>query len=227
MKQRVAVIDNSIQPEIYDPVFHWSSFLDIPLEAFRAKENSLPDIGRFSHLIVTGSEASILERKDWVEEEIGLVRRAVENGLSVLGSCYGHQLLALSLSGPDSVRRTAVPEIGWIPIHIDSRNSFLGQVKTAFVFALHFDEVTNLDERFDVFVSTESCPVQAFQLKDRPVWGLQSHPEISIEQGLQLLRDLMKAGAKGREQMEKALQSRPQDSGLIYSILINFLSGSK
>ena len=223
-QQRVAIIDNSIHPEIYDPVAHWSAFLSTPWEAFRAKDNNLPEISRFSHLIVTGSEASILERKDWVEKEVGLVRRAVENGLSVLGSCYGHQLLALSLAGPESIRRTAVSEIGWIPIRIDDRNPFLGQAKSAFTFTLHFDEVTNLDERFDVFASTKSCSVQAFQLKGRAVWGLQPHPEITIDQGLTLLRDLIEAGAEGREGMEKALQSKTQDSGMIYPILINFLA---
>ncbi|MBU4202728.1 MAG: type 1 glutamine amidotransferase [Acidobacteria bacterium] len=224
IQKRVAIIDNSIHPDIYDPVTHWSAFLSNPWEAYRAKDNSLPDISRFSHLIITGSEASILERKDWVEEEVVLVRRAVENGLSVLGSCYGHQLLALSLAGPESIRRTAVPEIGWIPLHMEGRNSFLGQAKSAFTFTLHFDEVHNLDERFDVFASTKICPVQAFQLKGRTVWGLQPHPEITIDQGLKLLRDLIDAGAKGREGMEQALWSRPQDSGLIYPILIHFLS---
>ena len=222
--QRIAIIDNSIHPEIYEPVMHWRSFIDAPCEVFRAKENKLPDISRYSHLIVSGSEASILERKDWVEEEVRLVRRAVENGLSVLGSCYGHQLLALSLAGPDVVRRTSVPEIGWIPLHVDNRNSFFGQTKRAYSFTLHFDEVHHLDDRFDVFASTQSCPVQAFQMKGRPVWGLQPHPEISIVQGQKLLRELIDAGAKGREGMEAALKSQPRDSGLIYSVIINFLS---
>ncbi len=102
---RLAIVDNSIHPEIYKPVAHWGRHLSVPFEAFTAREGRWPDPGRFTHLILTGSEASILEPDAWVEDEAGLVREAVGRGLAVLGSCWGHQLLALALAGPGHVAR--------------------------------------------------------------------------------------------------------------------------
>ncbi len=76
----VAIVDNSVIPEIYRPVEHWSRHLDVPWQAYTAREGSLPDPSAFSHIILTGSEASILEREPWVDAEAAMVREAVAAG---------------------------------------------------------------------------------------------------------------------------------------------------
>jgi hypothetical protein len=43
MKIHVAVIDNSIDPGIYDPVGHWGRHLSVPYDAFTAREGRFPD----------------------------------------------------------------------------------------------------------------------------------------------------------------------------------------
>ncbi|MBN1940300.1 MAG: hypothetical protein JW843_11995 [Candidatus Aminicenantes bacterium] len=223
---KIAVIDNSIEPEIYRPVEHWAAFLPPGWSAFRAPEGVLPSWKEgFTHVILTGSEASILEPEAWVEREVDFVREAEHLGLAILGSCYGHQLLASALAGPATVGACREPEIGWIPIasRVDS-GIFGPRGGEKYAFSLHFDEVRGLPERFLVLAGTDICPVQAFTLKGRPVWGYQIHPEIDPEQGKALLRAQAERNGRGGGTLyHKALDQPARDSRLIEPIMAEFL----
>ncbi len=124
---RIAIIDNAIYRDIYKPVAHWGAFLPgSAWTSFYAPAGKLPDPDDFSHFIFTGSEASILDREAWVAPEIELARTAYKHGKLLLGSCYGHQLLALALAGPDHIGRAPEPEIGWIAVDILEDSAVLG-----------------------------------------------------------------------------------------------------
>jgi GMP synthase-like glutamine amidotransferase len=219
----VAIVDNSIDPLIYKPVEHWSRHLRAKWEAFTAREGRFPDPSDFSHIILTGSESSILEREAWVDEEAGLVREAVAEGIPVLGSCWGHQLLAYALAGPRFVARAPRPEIGWISLEIRRSGGLLERPGAARVFSIHYDEVRDLDDRFEVLASSGLCKFQAIRLRERPVWGIQFHPEVDIEGAREFIRNLLDKGFKGRRHLEKALASTPRDSGIIRRIAASFL----
>jgi len=220
---RVAIVDNSIEPAVYRPVDHWSRYLDVPWDAYVAREGKFPGARGHSHIILTGSEASILDREPWVDEEAEFVRRAVAGGAAVLGSCWGHQLIAFALAGEAHVRRMPRPEIGWIPLRVDKPNDLLGPAGTPFTFSIHYDEAADLPPAFEVLASTETCPVQAFKLTGKPVWGLQCHPEVDIPTGLKFLKDLLDRGFKGPDFLLGALRAAPRDSGLILRIVRTFL----
>lgn len=221
---RVAVVDNSIDPDVYRPVEHWSRYLDVPWDAYVAREGKFPSVEAYTHVIMTGSEASILEREPWVDEEAELVRQAVGGGNAVLGSCWGHQLIAFALLGESSIGRCARPEIGWIALRVEPESGLLGPAGTQYVFSVHYDEVRNLPESFEVLASTEACPVQAFRIRDKPVWGLQCHPEMDIPTGSQCLRALAARDFKGRDFILEALRESPRDSGLIHRVIRGFLA---
>jgi GMP synthase-like glutamine amidotransferase len=222
---KVAIIDNSLYPEIYRPVAHWSAYLkDVPWEAFQAPEGCLPNLKDFTHIILTGSEATILEREAWVEREVGFVKDAVAAGNSILGSCYGHQLLALALAGPAHIGRCREPEIGWIPVDIHADSALLGPKGEAYTFSVHFDEVKDLTDSFVVMASTSLCPIQAFQVRARNVWGIQIHPEISVKEARELLRKFGGVFPNIRPLYEKALGTPPRDSRLILKIIKGFLA---
>jgi len=225
---RLAIIDNSIQPQIYRPVEHWGRYLPVPGEAFIAREGRFPDLRRFTHLVLTGSEASILEPDAWVEEEAGLVREAAGRGLAVLGSCWGHQLLVQALAGPGHVGRASCPEIGWMPIRLLRTSALLGKKgEEPWTFSVHFDEVRDLPAEFDILASSERCAVQAMRLRGRPIWGLQCHPEVDIRTGQKFLRDLVEIGFKGRDLLLEGLAGEPHDSGLVRRIVRAFLAAPR
>lgn len=225
---RVAIVDNSIVPSVYMPVEHWAEFLHVPFASFRAPEGKLPGLNKeFTHIILTGSEASIVEREGWVEAEVDFVREALSLGLPILGSCYGHQLLALALRGPAHVRRALQPEFGWPPIDIREKSGLLGAGGKFYAFLSHFDEVIDLDEDFRVLASTGACSVQAFELKGRPAWGIQSHPEIDIPAAREFLRRLIDLDLETSSLFEKALAMEPRDSRLIRRIVRHFLGSRR
>jgi GMP synthase (glutamine-hydrolysing) len=225
---RVAIVDNALDPGVYRPVAHWRRWLDVPAEAFVAREGRFPDLaGGITHLVLTGSEASILDRAPWAETEAEIVREAVAGGTAVLGSCWGHQLMAYALAGEACVRRAAAPEVGWIPIRVLKDGDVLGTTGTAWTFAVHFDEVTGLDARFEVLAETELCRVQAFRLRGRPVWGIQPHPEIDPEEGRIILEAFLAGGFRAAPQAEAALRAGPRDSGLIRTIVRTFLASPR
>jgi GMP synthase-like glutamine amidotransferase len=222
---RVAIIDNSIDPAVYKPIDHWREFLGVPWEAFRAADSCFPDLDKkYTHLILTGSEASILERENWVYEEVEVVQKALDRGIPILGSCYGHQLLALALRGPTHVRRCPLPEVGWIPVKVGRKNALLGDEGEAYTFALHFDEVIGLDDDFVILASTPACRVQAFALRTQPAGGIQPHPEINASAARELLQNLIRLELKTSFLYEAALTTRPRDSGLIRRIVRHFLA---
>jgi GMP synthase (glutamine-hydrolysing) len=221
---QVAIIDNAVEPEAYKPVEHWARYLGIPWRAFRAPEGRLPaDVAEFSHIILTGSEASILEREPWAETEAEFVRLAFVGGASILGSCYGHQLLAYALYGPACVGRCPAPEVGWLPVEILAASPLLGPAGQAFVFQHHFDEVRKLPAGCSVLAASGVCAVQAFGVEGRNVWGLQMHPEIDPSSAREFMRDQAARGAKSRDLDLAALRSPDRDTGLISRIVSQFI----
>jgi len=223
---RVAIIDNSIDRNIYDPIRHWTGFLNIKWESFRAKKNDFPEeIEKdFTHVLLTGSEASIMDRPDWVIDEIEFVKETAYKKIPIMGSCYGHQMIALALEGPQCVQRSSFPEIGWIPIKISKDNLLLGNKGIFYSFSIHFDEVIGLSSDFEILASTEPCPIQAFQKRGESIWGIQSHPEISPSEGKTLLKNLIKHGKEPLDIYKKVLNSVPKDSEYIDRIIDTFIN---
>jgi GMP synthase-like glutamine amidotransferase len=222
-EMRIAVIDNSLDHSIYNPIRHWKICLEHDLEIFKATENHFPDMRDFTHIILTGSEASVLQREKWACDEIDLVKEAAERNVSLLGSCYGHQILAVALAGPQHVRRSAHPEIGWIPIDINGVDSSLGTKRRAFCFSSHLDEVVNLPDEFLVLASSANCQIQAFRQKNKSVWGLQIHPEMSISEAHWYLEKRIENKHEPLQLFQAAMNSKPRDSGLIHHVQKNFL----
>jgi len=224
---KVAIIDNSINPLVYNPTRHWTSHFRVYWESFEAKKGCLPSLNKdYSHIILTGSEASILEREKWVEKEAEFIAQAVERGVPILGSCYGHQLLALALGGPSWLRKSRHPEVGWIPIQIKKNKDLLGNQGTAFAFSSHFDEVAHLGKGFEILASSAHCPIQAFRLKDKPAWGLQFHPEMNIKEAKLFIKNSISLKLETQDCYKEALSQKPQDSQLIIQIIEYFLSSS-
>lgn len=101
----------------------------------------------------------------------------LELNLPVLGLCYGHQLLAYLAGG--KVEPADKKEFGMAVATVDKAVGVLKGLKSREkVWMSHSDTVYDLGEKYEPLAHTENCPVAAFRHKEKPVYGLQWHPEV-------------------------------------------------
>ena len=131
-------------------------------------------------IILSGGPSSVLD-----EGAPGLEPALVELGMPVLGICYGLQLLAHRLGG--LVEKADDREYGRAILKIDERDDplFAGLEGGAerVVWMSHGDRVLRLPEGWVVLGTSESSPFCAVRHRDRPVWGVQFHPEVVHTEG--------------------------------------------
>lgn len=132
-------------------------------------------IDEFTHLIISGSEASAMDESQWTAELTRLIRLFVEKGKKILGICYGHQFLARALCGKNCLYKLPVPEYGYSGISI-KENKLFKNIHNPVVLQLHYDAVRNLPEDFEIIAENKTA-IQGFQYKGMDVFGVQFHPE--------------------------------------------------
>jgi GMP synthase (glutamine-hydrolysing) len=101
----------------------------------------------------------------------------LELNLPILGLCYGHQLIAQRVKG--KVEPAICKEYGITHVTIDKAIGVLqGLDQKETVWMSHGDTVFAMSPKFEVLAHTESCPVAAFKHQEKPIYGLQWHPEV-------------------------------------------------
>ena len=137
-------------------------------------------------LILSGGPLSVYEKDSpKINPEI------LEMNLPILGLCYGHQLLAYMAGG--TVKPAEKREYGITYATITRAVGVLqGLAPKEKVWMSHSDAVYTIPEEYEVLAYTENCPVAAFKHKNRPIYGLQWHPEvIHTENGMKMLRNFI------------------------------------
>jgi GMP synthase (glutamine-hydrolysing) len=124
-------------------------------------------------LILSGGPSSVYEGAAPKCDE-----RIFTMGLPVLGICYGMQLACQALGG--EVENAARREYGPASCRIDgSSELFDGLPDEIDVWMSHGDQVTHVAETFTALARTSTCPIAAVKHGNRPVYGLQFHPEVT------------------------------------------------
>ena len=222
---RILFLDNSLPNDHYRPLIYWEPLLLFPYDLFRVSEGLWPhELDSYSHILITGSAASVLDDTEWMQTEVDLIRKAVNQGKVILGSCFGHQLIARSLFGMDAVRIRENPEIGWPDIQIISGDPLFGESgRTLHSFIFHYDEVCGLpEEKATIIARSKECDVLIFKVKDRPVWGVQPHFEMGIVQGLRYLDNFKSNQVPDRQIFFSAAEYMPKDSGWVIALMKAF-----
>mgnify|MGYP001119853899 CR=1 FL=1 len=162
-------------------------------------------------IILSGGPQSVYEQ-DAPKINVGILNL----GIPVLGLCYGHQLIAQTYGG--NVKQAKKKEYGITYATITKPDELLKSLgKKEKVWMSHGDTVYALPKDFEVLAYTENCPVAAFRHKEKPLYGLQWHPEvIHTENGMKMLQNFLfeicrcEANWKMEDFVEKAIEEIQQ-----------------
>ncbi|MFN3529534.1 MAG: glutamine-hydrolyzing GMP synthase [Bacteroidia bacterium] len=113
------------------------------------------------------------------------------NQLPVLGVCYGAQLLTRQYGG--SVMPSQIREYGRANLnHVASDVLLRGIDVGSQVWMSHGDTIEVLPEGAVLLASTQAVANAAFRFTDKPVFGIQFHPEVTHStDGKQLIRNFL------------------------------------
>ncbi len=134
---------------------------------------------------------------DWTRYDVaalaGLLATIRAAPVPILGICAGHQLIGFAHRAPwgplgalqegevDADPRFAPgqrQERGFLPVQVDGRCPlFRGLNPTAAFFQSHYWQLEDVPTGFTARASSPWSPVQAIERLDRPVFGVQFHPE--------------------------------------------------
>jgi GMP synthase (glutamine-hydrolysing) len=186
--KKILIIDNTFDPphgcpEIQDLVRKSAAGLgEVEVTFARAPDEKIPlDLHAFDGVVLSGSKTRINETAPWIEKEMDAIRRLHSLQIPTFGICYGEQLIARTFGGDAGTAKQY--EFGWVEIEAVSSCLFEGLPKKFFSFEYHNDEVRTLPANFTLTASSKDCPIQAFDVTDAPMWGVQFHPERGVRQG--------------------------------------------
>jgi GMP synthase (glutamine-hydrolysing) len=140
--------------------------------------------------VITGSSSSVTERAPWMLRAEELVRQIAAARVSMLGICFGHQLMAQALGG--EVRRSPRGrEIGAVRVErVADDPLFAGLPRSFDVHATHVDAVVTPPPGAQILATTALDPCAAFRVGDR-LRGVQFHPEFDAD----IMRGYLRARA--------------------------------
>jgi GMP synthase (glutamine-hydrolysing) len=139
-------------------------------------------------LILSGGPSSVLD-----PESPDLDRAILDLGLPILGICYGLQLLAHRLGG--LVEKAGDHEYGRALLKIKGEHPLFASLEGGperSVWMSHGDRVVRLPQRFEVLATSENSPFAAIGHAQKPIFGLQFHPEVAhTESGDRILANFV------------------------------------
>lgn len=175
--------------------------LEILTEPFHAASMERIESLRPSHIILSGqSHPWDQYSPDSLTGVFGVIKNARQ---PVLGVCGGHQQIALAYGaavdlmerlGPGEGYEGAKRERGFFPVETNGNGIFAGLPSSITVWHSHCDEVKALPAGFHATATNETCDIQAMQHDERPLFGVQFHPELFDDEhpdGRQVLENFL------------------------------------
>ena len=116
----------------------------------------------------------------------------------IFGICAGMQFLCEHFGG--TLGPGATPEFGGVGLKVSSHDDLFRGLPDEFqVWASHNDEVKTIPPGFEVTASSETCPHEAVRCIDRPIYGVQFHPEVeNTEHGPEIFQNFLDIVAEQR-----------------------------
>ena len=131
-----------------------------------------------------------------------------EQSIPILGICYGMQLTAFLQGG--KVQPGEKHEYGKAMMTIDTPCPlYKGLDSTLQVWMSHGDKVVALPDGYESVAHSDNCPYATMQHKEKPIYGVQFHPEVvHTPTGSQMLKNFAFdiCGCQGDWQMSQFVE---------------------
>lgn len=143
-------------------------------------------------LILSGGPCSVYD-EDAPQFDTGLLDLKKRNSgkpVPILGICYGLQAMAHALGG--GVEASERREFGRSNLERAEGALFKDFPEGSPVWMSHGDHLTRLPDDFEAVASTANAPIAAVASRDRPLFGVQFHPEVvHTEHGTTLVKNFV------------------------------------
>ncbi len=138
-------------------------------------------------IILSGGPSSV-----YADDAPALDPAILEQGVPVLGICYGLQWLAQHTGGEVTPAQSGA-EYGRTKLNVQDAADFLQGCKPdGVVWMSHGDKVSKLGPGFEVLAKSEPCPFAVVADRQRKFFGLQFHPEVAhTEDGARMLQNFI------------------------------------
>ena len=176
--------------------------------------------------LITGSKSSAYDNEPWIKHLRDYILALHKHRSKLIGICFGHQIIALSLGG-----LTKKSEKGWgvgnSISNIEKLKPWMGHeianAKKQFALLVsHQDQVTRLPAQSELIATNRFCQNAGFQIANH-ILCFQGHPEFSADYLSYLMnkrRDVI-----GEEKYKKAMDSLQYelDALLVARWIVNFI----
>lgn len=119
-------------------------------------------------------------------ERYGFIKTSA---VPVLGICFGHQVLGI-LHGAKIYRDEHIKRDEEIEV-LEDDPLFAGLGKTTVMSQSHTEGI-DLPKGFRHLASSDTYPIQGMKHPEKRIYGVQFHPEVSGENGKQLIHNFLK-----------------------------------
>ena len=157
----------------------------------------------YGGIIFTGGPNSVYD-----EKSPHFDRGILDIGVPVLGICYGHQLIAY-MAGGQICSAGSISEYGKTVVRVKRCALFDSVPEISVCWMSHTDYVKEIPDGYEITATTDSCPCAAMANKEKNIYGVQFHPEVThTEYGAQVLKNFVfgVCGCKGDWKMDDFIE---------------------
>lgn len=235
---KVCILDNDhLDPAVSDTYVSYGVMTEkmfaaagVPwqFDRFDTMAGRYPDaFDDYDVVLLTGSKADSFSDEPWVQELRRRVSELLRQRKTLLGICFGHQLIAHCLGArvgraPNGwgMGRMAYEWIGPRPLKPGATGATLN------LLASHQDQVLTLPVGATLQARSDFCPIAAYSIDDK-VFCVQPHPEFIEAYSAYLLDKRRDRIGEERHAAARAELSLPHDGLDIARFMQAFVEGAR